>query len=133
MSIYPQIAFNNPSSSVRRGLVEKGPAFLMPLQWQTMVGKLAVGGEVGYRFKRGPDEMIYGFIVGRAIGDTFELMGEIHGTGPRARLSESEVVYNFGTRAKLAKHLMFRLSGGRSIRRNLDPRFLGYVGIRLNF
>ena len=42
ISIYPQIEFNNPTSSVRRGLVDKGPEFLMPLQWQTMVGKFAV-------------------------------------------------------------------------------------------
>lgn len=133
MSIYPQIAFNNPTSSVRRGLVEKGPEFLMPLQWQTKVGNFAVGGDFGYRFKRGPDEMIYGFIVGRAINDSFELMGEVHGTGPRARLSESEVVYNFGTRAKLNKHLMLLLSSGRSLRRNRDPRFISYGGIRVDF
>jgi hypothetical protein len=133
MSIYPQITFNISKSSVRRGLVEKGPEFLMPMQWQTKVGKFAVGGDVGYRFKREPDEVIYGVIVGRAINDLFDLMGEIHGTGPKARLSESEVVYNAGTRAKLTKHLTLLLSGGSSIRRNRDPRFIGYGGIRVDF
>ncbi|QQS33564.1 MAG: hypothetical protein IPM50_02985 [Acidobacteriota bacterium] len=133
MSIYPQISFNNPTSSVRRGLVEKGPEFLMPLQWQTKVGKFGVGGDVGYRFKRGPDDLTYGFIVGRAINDLFEVMAEVHGTGPRARLSQSEVVYNFGTRARLNKHLTLLLSAGKSIRRNHDPRFIGYGGIRVDF
>lgn len=133
MSIYPQIAFNNPTSSVRRGLVEKGPEFLMPMQWQTKVGKFRVGGDVGYRFKRGPDEMIYGVIVGRQLNDSFELMGEIHGTGPRARLGDSEVVYNLGSRVTLVKYITLLLSGGRSIRRNFDPRFIGYGGIRVEF
>ena len=133
MSIYPQIEFNNPTSSVRRGLVDKGPAFLMPLQWQTMIGKFAVGGDVGYRFKRGPDEMIYGFIVGRELNNSVEVMGEIHGTGPTRKLGDSEVVYNFGSRIKLNNHANFIFSAGKSIRNNFDPRFIGYAGVQINF
>lgn len=133
ISIYPQIEFNNPTSSVRRGLVDKGPEFLMPLQWQTMIGKFAVGGDVGYRFKRGPDEMIYGFIVGREINNSVEVMAEIHGTGPRAKLGDSDVVYNFGSRIKLTNHANFIFSAGKSIRSNFDPRFIGYAGIQINF
>lgn len=77
--------------------------------------------------------MIYGFIVGRAINDSVELMAEVHGTGPRARLSQSEVVYNFGTRAKLIKRVTLLLSAGKSLRHNRDPRFIGYCGIRVDF
>lgn len=133
VSIYPQIEFNNPTSSVRRGLVDKGPEFLMPLQWQTMVGKFAVGGDVGYRFKRGPDEIIYGFIVGRQLNESVEVLGEIHGTGPRAKLSDSEVVYNFGSRVKLTEHANLIFSAGKSVRSNFDPRFIGYAGVQINF
>ena len=133
ISIYPQIEFNNPTSSVRRGFVDKGPEFLMPLQWQTMIGKFAVGGDVGYRFKRGPDEMIYGFIVGRELNKSVEVMGELHGTGPRAKLGDSEIVYNFGSRIKLTNHANFIFSAGKSIRSNFDPRFIGYAGVQVNF
>lgn len=133
MSIYPQIAFNNPTSSRRRGLVDKGPEFLMPMQWQTMAGKFAIGGDVGYRFKRGPDELIYGVIVGRQLNDSIELMGEIHGTGPRDKLSESEVIYNLGSRVRLTEHANFIFSAGKSIRSNFDPRFIGYAGVQINF
>ena len=133
VSMYPQIEFNNPTSSVRRGLVDKGPEFLMPLQWQTKAGKFSIGGDAGYRFKRGADEMIYGFIVGREFNESFELMGEIHGTGPLQRLRDSEVVYNFGSRVKLSDHTNLLLSAGKSIRRNYDPRFIGYGGIQINF
>jgi hypothetical protein len=134
LSIYPAIEFNNPTSSVRKGLVDKGPEFLMPLQLQTKIGKFGVNGDVGYRFKRGPDEMIYGVVVGREFSKgAFELLGEIHGEGPRARLGDSEVVYNLGSRVTLTKHAVLLLSAGKSIRRNFDPRFIGYAGIQVNF
>jgi hypothetical protein len=132
LSIYPAFEFNNPTTSVRKGLVDKGPEFLMPLQWQTKVGKFGVNGDVGYRFKRGPDEIIYGVVVGREF-KRVELLGEIHGEGPRAHLNDSEIVYNLGSRVTLTKHAVLLLSAGKSVRRNFDPRFIGYAGIQINF
>jgi hypothetical protein len=133
MSIYPQIEFNNGNSSVRRGLVDKGPEFLMPLQWQTMIHKFALGGDVGYRFKRGADELIYGVILGKELRGAVEVMGEIHGTGPRRHLGDSEVVYNLGSRIKLHEHANLIFSAGKSLRRHFDPRFIGYAGVQINF
>lgn len=103
---------------------------LARLQWQTKVGKFAVGGDFGLRFKRGPDEMIYGFIVGKELNKSVEVMGEILGTGPRAKLGDSEFVYNFGSRIKLNNHANFIFSAGKSVRSNFDPRFIGYVACR---
>ena len=133
LSIYPAIEFNNPTSSLRRGLVDHGPEFLMPLQWQTQIGKFGVNGDVGYRFKRGADEVIYGVVVGREFGKSLELLGEIHGTGQREQLSDSEVVYNLGTRVRLTNHITFLFSAGKSIRRNFDPRFINYTGLQITF
>jgi hypothetical protein len=133
MSVYPQIEFNNPTSSVRRGIADKGPEFLMPLQWQTQVGKFGIGGDVGYRFKRGQDEIIYGVVVGRKFKDSFEVLGEIHGTGPKANLNESEVVFNLGSRIKINNNINLITSAGKSIRRNHDPRFIGYAGLQITF
>jgi hypothetical protein len=133
LSIYPQFEFNNPTSSVRRGIVDKGPEFLMPLQWQAQVGKYGLGGDVGYRFKRGTDEIIYGVIVGRKFKDTVEILGEIHGTGERNNLGKSEIVFNLGTRIKLNDNLSLITSAGKSIRKNYDPRFIGYAGLQITF
>ncbi len=133
LSIYPAFEFNNPGPSLRRGIVDKGPEFLMPLQWQTQVGKFGINGDVGYRFKRGPDEMIYGFVVGREFKERVELLGEIHGSGPRSGLLESEILYNLGSRVKFSEHITLLLSAGKSVRRNFDPRFIGYTGIQVNF
>ena len=133
LSMYPAIEFNNPTKSVRRALVDKGPDFLMPIQWQTTIGKFGINGDVGYRVKRGPDEMIYGVVVGRELNESIEILGEIHGTGPRQNLSDSEVVYNFGSRVRLTNHLTLLLSAGKSVRRNFDPRFIGYGGVQITF
>jgi hypothetical protein len=133
LSVYPQFEFNNPTSSVRLGLVDKGPEFLMPLQWQTQIGKFGINGDAGYRFKRGRDELTGGVVVGRQITGSLELLAEIHGTGPRQNLSESETVYNLGTRLKLTPHATLLLSAGKSIKRNADPRFIGYGGVQITF
>ena len=118
---------------MRRGLVDRGPEFLMPIQWQTQIGKFGVNGDVGYRFKRGPDEIIYGVVVGREFKGSLELMAEIHGTGPRVNLNDSEVVYNLGSRIKLTNHMTLLLSAGKSVRRNFDPSFIAYTGLQVNF
>ncbi|MBX7171705.1 MAG: hypothetical protein K1X72_12165 [Pyrinomonadaceae bacterium] len=133
LSIYPQFEFNNPTSSVRRGIVDRGPEFLMPLQWQTQVGKYGINGDVGYRFKRGTDELIYGVVVGRRFRDAVEILGEIHGTGERNALNKSEIVYNLGTRIKINDNLNLITSAGKSIRKSYDPRFIGYLGMQITF
>ncbi|MEP6944605.1 MAG: hypothetical protein ABJA02_01720 [Acidobacteriota bacterium] len=133
LSIYPQLEFNNPTSSVRRGLVDRGPSVLVPLQWQTTIGKYGLNGDVGYRLKRGDDELIYGVVLGREFKYGIEVLGEIHGSGPRRSLGESEVVYNFGARVPMSKHLSLLLSGGRSIRSHHDLRFIGYAGLQVTF
>ncbi len=132
LSIYPAFEFNTRNSSVSKGLVDKGPAFLLPLQWQTAIGKFGINGDVGYRFKRGNDEMIYGVVIGREFKH-LELLGEIHGSGPTRSLSDSEVVYNLGSRVPLTKHTTLLLSAGKSIRRHFDPRFIGYAGVQITF
>ena len=134
MSIYPQFAFNTPgSSSVRLGIVDRGPEFLMPLQIQTEAGGFGFNADMGYRFRRGPDSVMYGFVVGRELNKRVEVLGEIHGEGTARQLSDSEVVYNLGSRIGMTKHTTLLLSAGKSLRRDHDPRFIGYAGIQVTF
>jgi hypothetical protein len=133
MSIYPQVEFNVFQSSVRKGVVDKGPEFLLPLQWQTAIGKWGINGDVGYRFKRGQDEMIYGVVVGREVNKRVELLGEVHGEGPTNRIGEHAEVFNLGSRVGITDHVTFLFSAGSSIRRNFDPHFISYTGIQVTF
>ena len=133
LSMYPQIEFNTPGSRARRlGIVERGPELLLPLQWEMHWGKTGVNGDVGYRLKRGDDEMIYGILMGREF-KRFDVLAEIHGTGPRRHLNDSEVVFNFGTRIPLNKHATWIMSAGRSIRPGHDPTLVGYAGVQWSF
>ena len=133
LSVYPQIEFNTPGSAARRlGIVDRGPEFLLPIQWEMHWGKTGLNGDVGYRFKRGEDEAIYGVLVGHEF-KKFELLAEVHGTGPRGHLGDSEVVFNAGTRIPLTKHATWLMSAGRSIRPGRDPRFIGYAGVQWSF
>ena len=133
LSIYPAFEFNTSQSSARRGIVDKGPEFLLPLQWQTQIGKLGINGDVGYRFKRGQDEMIYGVVLGHDLNKRVELLGEVHGEGPTNRIGEHAEVINLGTRIGLTKHTTFLFSAGTSLRRNFDPRFISYTGLQVTF
>ena len=133
MSIYPQLEFNVFQSSVRRGIVDKAPEFLLPLQWQTQVGKWGINGDVGYRFKRGHDEMIYGVVVGRELNKRIEVLGEVHGEGPTNRIGEHAEIYNFGTRIGITSHATFLFSAGSSLRRHFDPNFIAYTGLQITF
>ena len=133
LSLYPQFEFNTPNSAARRvGIVDRGPEFLLPLQWEAHWGKTGVNGDVGYRFKRGGDEAIYGVLVGHEF-ERFDLLAEIHGTGARRHLNESEVAFNLGARIPLTKHATWIMSAGRSMRSDHDPTFLGYAGVQWTF
>ncbi len=133
LSVYPQVEFNTPGSAARRrGIVDKGPEFLLPLQWEMHWGKTGVNGDVGYRFKRGEDELIYGVLVGREF-EHFDLLAEVHGTGARRFLNDSEIVFNLGTRITLTKHATWIMSAGRSLRHDRDPSFIGYAGVQWSF
>jgi hypothetical protein len=133
LSMYPQVEFNTPGSAARRlGIVDRGPELLLPLQWEMHWGKTGVNGDIGYRFKRGDDEMIYGVLVGREF-KRFDLLGEVHGTGGSRHLSDSEVVFNLGTRIPITKHAAWMMSAGRSFRPDHDPSFIGYAGIQWMF
>jgi hypothetical protein len=133
LSMYPQIEFNTPGSAARRlGIVERGPEFLMPLQWEIHWGKTGVNGDAGYRLKRNDDELIYGVLLGREF-NRFEILAELHGAGARRHLKDNEVVFNFGTRIPLNKHATWIMSAGRSIRPGHDPTFVGYAGLQWTF
>ena len=133
ISMYPALEFNTSQSSVRRGIVDKGPSFLLPFQWQTEIKKFGINGDVGYRFQRGQDEMVYGVVVGRELNKWVEVMAEFHGEGPTNRIDQHAEVYNLGTRIGMTKHTTFLFSAGSSLRRNSDPKFIMYAGVQVTF
>jgi len=135
ISAYPQVEFNNPTSSANRGLVEKGTQFLLPVEMSRRVGPIEVDGEIGYRFiQNRPDEWFYGLALGHQFTQRLEVIGELHGTSVR-NFTADQLVYNIGGRFKVAHKLVLLFAGGRSIRDLPDEhrRVFASVGLRLNF
>ncbi len=46
ISTYPQVEFNTSNSSVDKGLVDKGPKYILPLEIERKIGPVNVNGEV---------------------------------------------------------------------------------------
>jgi hypothetical protein len=96
---YPQLSLNNPTSSVRRGVVASGPDFLLPLEANACFGPIRVDGEVGYHFGNHalPESWIRGMIVGHEFSDRTEAYVEIYDQQDANRLPPGRGVGEFAT------------------------------------
>lgn len=145
LGTYPQVSINNPTSAVRRGIVENGPQYYLPFEATAKVGPLDFNGEVGRWFgnKLVPSRWGRGLIAGREFNERLELYGEIYdlqdanriGTIPKQR----ELTLDFGGRQTLDRtgHLRLLFMGGRGIqavtRENSEPNWIAYVGLQILF
>ncbi len=150
---YPQLSLNNPTSSVRRGVVASGPDFLLPLEANARFGPIRVDGEVGYHFGNQslPQSWIRGMIVGHEFSDSTEAYAEIYDQQDANRLPAGRGVGEFATgqwkqrqttlglggRQALnkQKNLILLLMGGTSFQtvsvNNSQPRWIAYVGLQV--
>lgn len=129
-SVYPQVEFNNGSSSADRGLVDVGTSLLLPLEIQKQIGWLGVNIEVGYLFKPGDDQWVYVLMIGHKF-EKVEVLAEFHGTGLRNFKHHHDVV-NFGVRWDFAENITLNASIGSSLRSRSeeDPSLISYIGIQ---
>jgi hypothetical protein len=139
---YPQASINNPTSAVRRGIVENGPQYYLPMEITARVGPISFNGEVGHWFgnQHIPSRWGRGLIAGHEFNDRFELYSEIYdlqdanriGNAPKQR----ELTADLGGRLSLTRSNKVRLlfMGGRSIqavtRQNSEPNWIAYLGVQ---
>ena len=139
---YPQASINNPTSAVRRGIVENGPQYYLPMEMTAKLGWFNLNGEVGHWFGNQliPSRWGRGLIAGHEFNDRLELYSEIYdlqdanriGTVPKQR----ELTLDFGGRQSINRANTIRLlfMGGRSIqavaRQNSEPNWIAYLGVQ---
>jgi hypothetical protein len=109
ISTYPQLLLSNPTSSVRRYIVEPGPQILLPVEANAKIGPIHMSGEYGYWFanKAVPPAWIRGMIVGHEFKNKSEAdlefydLADTKGTPlwPKAR----ETTLGIGFRRPLVK------------------------------
>ena len=143
LGTYPQASINNPTSTVRRGIVEPGPQYYLPLEFTAKLGPVDLNGEVGRWFgnRNVPSRWGRGLIAGHEFSERLELYGEIYdlqdansiGGAPKQRAFTLDV----GGRQTLdrAGHLRLLFMGGRAIqavtRQNSEPNWIAYVGVQI--
>jgi hypothetical protein len=143
LGTYPQASINNPTSAVRRGIVENGPQYYLPVEFTARLGPVGLDGEVGRWFgnKLAPSRWGRGLIAGHEFSERLELYGEIYdlqdanriGTTPRQR----QLTLDAGGRKTLdrAGHLRLLFMGGRGLqvvtRQNSEPNWIAYLGVQI--
>jgi hypothetical protein len=135
LSTYPQLTFNNPTASVRRGLADDGWQIFLPVEISRSFGPVELNGEAGYNIQqRQANEIWMGMAAGIQACKRVELLGELHSISSQ-RLDENESVFDLGTRVKLNSFNTLLFSAGRSLPGSTggEPGFIAYVGLQFAF
>ena len=135
MSIYPQVEWNMASSSVRRGLVERGTHLILPVQIARAIGPFEFAAEAGYVVGiNAADEWILGIVGAWPLNEKFEIVAELHSDLP-ADFGSRQLTANLGTRVKLTGHIALLASVGHDLLSQDDEHrsILGYLGLQFTF
>jgi len=115
------------------GIGSGEPIRVLPVTAEYALGAWTIGGELAYAsVKNEEDEVAYGIIVGRSIGDRVNLMAEIYGATNSA-LNDNFLFFNIGTEIVIAEGWELLLSVGSSISEPTGAEqldYTGFVGIR---
>jgi len=142
LGTYPQASLNNPTSSVRRGIVEPGPQYYLPIEATAQFGWLALNGEVGRWIgnQNQPSQWGRGLIAGHEFNQRTELYAELYDLQDANRIhnlpKQRELTFDVGGRQSLDKenHIRLLFMGGRAIqdvtRTNGEPSWIAYLGIQ---
>jgi hypothetical protein len=143
LGTYPQVSINNPTSAVRRGIVENGPQYYLPVEFTAKAGPIDFDGEVGHWFgnRHIPSRWGRGLIAGHEFSDRFELYAEVYDLQDTNRIDgqpkQRQFTGDIGGRQTLDKkgHLRLLFMGGRGLqavsRQNSEPNWIAYLGIQL--
>jgi hypothetical protein len=142
LGTYPQASINNPTSAVRRGIVENGPQYYLPIEMTKKVGPIDFNGEVGRWFGNQliPSRWGRGLIAGHEFSDALELYTELYDLQDVNRIGgvpkQRELTLDMGGRQSLVRSNNIRLlfMAGRAIqavtRQNSEPSWIAYLGVQ---
>jgi hypothetical protein len=125
LGFYPQVSINNPTSSVRRGIVEPGPQYYLPMEMTAKLGPVSLDGEIGRWIGNAnqPEQWGRGLIAGHEFSDRLELYGEVY---------DLQAIDRVRTQPKQRSLTLFM--GGRAIQQvttqNGEPSWIAYMGVQ---
>lgn len=134
VSVNPQVEFNNLASSYRRGLVEQGTEYVLPVQVAKDFGDYSTAINVGRTFHsrdpRETDGWMAGFAVGRKVAENLHAGAELYGEATR-RLERGWLVFNLGACYEVNDELAFSASVGRGVSGAERPDYVAFFGVQL--
>jgi len=143
LGTYPQVSINNPTSAVRRGIVEPGPQYYLPVQATAKLGPIGLNGELGRWIgnRNVPSRWGRGLIAGHEFSERLELYGEIYDLQDANRIDSApkqrQLTLDLGGRQTLNRrgHLRLLFMGGRGFqavtRQNSEPNWIAYLGVQI--
>jgi hypothetical protein len=135
LSMNPQVEFDNPTSSRRRGLVENNTEFVLPLQVQKSFGEIETAFDVGRTFHARESDETDGWSAGVAAGRKFseglQIGAELYGECART-FDRGFLLINLGAVYTLDKSLSFSASLGRGVAGADRPDFVAFIGVQLS-
>jgi hypothetical protein len=132
-SIYPQVEFAAPMSSVAKGLATPDTSVTLPTEFTVEFAHLELNFEVGrVLVAHAADEWTSGVATEAGLTKHLELVAEFHAEGPDAE--PQELIVNVGGRLKLTRHVILMLAAGRIVRSALAQNRgeLFYAGLQFN-
>ena len=142
-SIFPRLALDNPTRSVARGVVERGPNLLLPLELSARIGPIHINGEAGYQFgnREVPQSWIRGLMIGHDFKRGTQTYAEIYDRQDANRIDSltkrRDASVELGGRQPFGGHrrVLLLLMGGRSFQsvaaERSQPSWIAYAGVRI--
>jgi hypothetical protein len=133
ISTYPQLEVNNPNDSYARGLVTRGPRFLLPVEITKVFGPVEANFEGGYWLtNHTTGERILGLALGHQFNRRFEGLFELYDDVLLGGAQRSDT-FDFGGRYEFHKGLLLIFMAGHGLGRigGYDVSFIGYFGLQV--
>jgi hypothetical protein len=127
VSTYPQYEFKTSSIAGQ----DEAPQFFLPLEAAKTLGRYHFAAEAGYaNTASGPDELVYGIVMGYDQSERCELLAELHGDN-HIHAGVEGIIFNVGLTNELTPSFGFLASAGTTIYSPEHSRmFVAYLGIR---
>ena len=134
VAIFPQVSINNPTDSVRRGIVPPGASLTLPVELSRQIGPIAVNGELGYTIvQSGPNAWLAGVVAGherriRHRKSSIEFDAEFYAAGDVAG-DVTQETFEGGVRLGIHPPFVLLAMAGLSVHHS-EGAFAGYLGLQ---
>ncbi|WP_052573439.1 hypothetical protein [Haloferula sp. BvORR071] len=136
ISTYPQLAFNSSDHTVRRGLVDGGVEFVLPVEFShEFTEETEVFGELGGAWTDDGDSGAFcGLAMEHEVSESFAVLAELFGQSAHG-FENPELLLNVGFHWQACEHVALIGAIGRGLIEGDEPmaELSSYLGLQFTF